>query len=377
MMLAIVGLAVLALVVTWHFRLRRAIAPHRGSSVTVPRHPSVTMIRPVRGADVGAEDNFRAALDTGYPGEVETLFVFDDDSDPGLPIARRVVVAHHQASGRPGPPTSWSPARPRRDAPASSTPWSSASARHGRADRLRRLRHAPRSRRAPRRRRHAVGVAAERLGVRAGPRRRADAGRRRRALRAHAERALLAAGRVASGEKRELPFIMGQLMVFRREALAAIGGVESVQGQLVDDMAIGKRVHEAGYQERDEPLAAAHRHRRPDARQFLPVFRRWMMLLAQRSADLVRVAPVAAGRRLLRRAVARSWPRCGSPRSWRCPAAALAALTASCRAQPSLRRRPIPARLVWTAGAFFLISPVVLVQNMLKKRSSGAAASTS
>src|SRR5262249_57919420 len=51
----------------------------------------------------------------------------------------------------------------------------------------------------------------------------------------------------AAGERRELPFIMGQLMVFRRGALRAIGGVESVQGQLVDDMAIGKRLHEHGY----------------------------------------------------------------------------------------------------------------------------------
>ena len=45
----------------------------------------------------------------------------------------------------------------------------------------------------------------------------------------------------------ELPFIMGQLMVFRRPALRAIGGVACAEGQLVDDMYIGKRVHEAGF----------------------------------------------------------------------------------------------------------------------------------
>jgi hypothetical protein len=34
----------------------------------------------------------------------------------------------------------------------------------------------------------------------------------------------------------ELPFIMGQFMIFKRSALTAIGGLESAEGQLVDDM---------------------------------------------------------------------------------------------------------------------------------------------
>jgi ceramide glucosyltransferase len=80
----------------------------------------------------------------------------------------------------------------------------------------------------------------------------------------------------AAGEKRELPFIMGQIMVFRREALKAIGGVESVQGQLVDDMAIGKRVHEAGYKNvmTRHPLHIATGGL--SLRQFLPTYGRWM-----------------------------------------------------------------------------------------------------
>jgi hypothetical protein len=39
---------------------------------------------------------------------------------------------------------------------------------------------------------------------------------------------------------------MGQLMVFKRETLHAIGGVGCARGQLVDDMAIGTCVHKAG-----------------------------------------------------------------------------------------------------------------------------------
>jgi len=44
-----------------------------------------------------------------------------------------------------------------------------------------------------------------------------------------------------------LPFIMGQTMVLRREALDAAGGLEASEGQLVDDMHIGARIHAIGY----------------------------------------------------------------------------------------------------------------------------------
>ena len=44
-----------------------------------------------------------------------------------------------------------------------------------------------------------------------------------------------------------MPFTMGQLMVFRREAIRAIGGLASAEGQLVDDMYLGERLTQAGY----------------------------------------------------------------------------------------------------------------------------------
>jgi len=37
----------------------------------------------------------------------------------------------------------------------------------------------------------------------------------------------------------EMPFIMGQLMVFRRETLEALRDLKSVSGELVDDMRMG------------------------------------------------------------------------------------------------------------------------------------------
>src|SRR5262245_5727177 len=101
MFIALAGLALLVGAWRWHAQLLRAIAPAPDGDVHLLRYPSITIVRPVRGRDVGAEENFRAALDTGYPGEIETLFVFDDDRDPGLPIARQ-VVAEHRAARRPG-----------------------------------------------------------------------------------------------------------------------------------------------------------------------------------------------------------------------------------------------------------------------------------
>jgi ceramide glucosyltransferase len=74
-----------------------------------------------------------------------------------------------------------------------------------------------------------------------------------------------------------LPFIMGQLMVFRREALRAVGGVQCAAGQLVDDMYLGRCVAKAGW-----------RNLMSDGRldiatggmtlgEFVRLFRRWLL----------------------------------------------------------------------------------------------------
>src|SRR5438874_397909 len=72
-----------------HRTQSRGIAEARRERERLSQFPSISVIRPVRGADVGAAENYAAALDTGYPGDIETLFVFDDADDPGYPIADR------------------------------------------------------------------------------------------------------------------------------------------------------------------------------------------------------------------------------------------------------------------------------------------------
>src|SRR4051812_44262054 len=97
-----IGLATMLAVLFWYSRMSRALGRRRRRPKTAQllHYPSVTVIRPVRGADVGAEENVAAALDTGYPGDVETIFVFDDDGDPGLPLVHQAIARHEANGGR-------------------------------------------------------------------------------------------------------------------------------------------------------------------------------------------------------------------------------------------------------------------------------------
>jgi ceramide glucosyltransferase len=368
--LALIGLVVLALALSWHRQLARAIAPRPLARSLRKHYPSITVVRPVRGKDVGAAANFRAALDTGYPGEVETLFIFDDEMDPGLPVAR-AVVEEHRASGRPG----------RADVVIAGAP------PPGRTGKLNAMVVGQRRARGEliafgdsdtRPDHDVLRAAVETLlasrqnGAAFAPvlvnQRAQAAGDVLYALMQNALYSPLAAW--FAGERRELPFIMGQLMVFRREALAAIGGVASVQGQLVDDMAIGRRLHEHGYRNvmSRHPLHIATGGM--TLGQFLPVFRRWMMFSrngmptsfvwrqwlqgAEFGAALIALVVALATSHFI---------------AAMAPFAALVAIGASLLV---LQRRhggaPIPARYAWASVGFFLIAPYVLVQNLLKKR---------
>jgi hypothetical protein len=159
-------------------------------------------------------------------------------------------------------------------------------------------------------------------------------------------------------------------MVFRREALQAIGGVECAQGQLVDDMAIGKHVYEAGYK---NVMSRAPLHIATGGmsfRQFLPVYRRWMMFSRNGlpfsftwpqylqgaeffTAFLATLAGLVSGHALAALV----------------PATALLALATSLVIlQRGYGGESIPSKYLWAPFAFYLVSPVVLLQNTLKKK---------
>lgn len=209
-------------------------------------YPSVTVIRPIKGLDSEAEENIHAALHLVYPGEVETLFVFDDEHEPALPLVRRALEAWtppltHRARvlfcGAP-------PAHRTGKLHAMLTGLQAAayeriafvdSDTRPAPDTLTRLVETLET--SP-----GAGSAFAPVAVTSKPRSLGDIGY---ALLLNGMYAPLAR-RAAAQNDGCLSFIMGQFMVFKREALAAIGGLESANGQLVDDMYLGERLNAAG-----------------------------------------------------------------------------------------------------------------------------------
>lgn len=210
-------------------------------------YPPVTVIRPVKGVDVEQEANFQAGLETGYPGDIETIFVLEDENDPAHPLVLRAIEAH-EASGAPGsarivlagpPPTG-------RTGKINNMIVGEDEARgdfiiFGDSD----------TRPDPTLITNLVEhlLADETAGAGfapvVNPCRPRSAGDVGYAIILNAY--LVGGMESALGPGRTLPFLMGQTMAFRRSALRAIGGVKCADGQLVDDMYLGARIVEAGY----------------------------------------------------------------------------------------------------------------------------------
>ena len=243
--LLVLAIILLVASIRSHWTLRRAVNPM--PPITPPdAYPAVTVIRPIRDLDAGAEENIHAALDHGYPGAVETFFVFDDATDPTLPLVRRALAslpdseratAHILFSGAPPNQQTGklhamlagfaraqydiivfadSDIRPARDALTALVATLTAADDVGSA-------FAP----------VVVTSALESAG---------DAGYALMLNGLYSPAAYLAMGR-AHGRS---PFIMGQFMALRRSAITAIGGLESLEGQFVDDMYLGELITKQG-----------------------------------------------------------------------------------------------------------------------------------
>jgi ceramide glucosyltransferase len=273
---SLVAALVLIAVARSHARLMRALLRSLPPGTKPPSYPSVTIVRPIRGLDVGARENLHALLATTYPGELEILCVLDSESDPAYPLVRD-MIQERRTLGRgrfealiAGPPP---PGRTgklnamllgAKEARGELIAFNDSDTRPA-LNLLLTLVDALLSN--PR-----AGSAFAPIVAVADAPRIGDVGY-----------ALLVNGwyspavALVAGGKGELPFIMGQFMVFKRQALDAIGGLECAEGQLVDDMYIGKCVANAGWLNVmiTQPLPVVIGGM--GLLQFLQTFRRWVL----------------------------------------------------------------------------------------------------
>src|SRR5208283_1704724 len=87
------GAVLVLLMLLGHRQMARAILRPPIPPPGLRRYPSVTVIRPIRGLDIGSRENAEALLNQAYPGEQETLFILDTESDPAYPVMVELVQA--------------------------------------------------------------------------------------------------------------------------------------------------------------------------------------------------------------------------------------------------------------------------------------------
>lgn len=271
-------LLVALLIWIWSFYVWQRLAIRQRPYPPEPsRYPSVSVIRPIKGKDTGIDDNLRVAFRHGYAGDIETLFVLDDTSEPSLPLVEHAI------------------AEARRDDPyvnarvlfSGQPPANRTGKLHAMIVGLEAAEHELVAFIDSDIRQHqddlnvlvATLLADESSGASfatvvstAVPKTLGDVGY---ALMVNGlyEPAALAAAHQLGGQ---LPFIMGHIMVLRREAIQAIGGLESAEGQLVDDMYLGRRLHHLGYRNKISPKPAAIIQQGMTLTEWIQILIRWI-----------------------------------------------------------------------------------------------------
>lgn len=275
-MLSFVVVAVLLTYTLYGIWQRHRVLAPKTAPPPLAQYPSLTIVRPIRGLDPGAKENIAAALDNGYPGDIETLFVFDDEEEPALPLVREAIAEHVQLqrSGRAriviaGPPQEGRTGKLNAMIAGTSVAqgeligFADSDIRPDQ-DVLRRLVDLLLGT-------EKAGAVFAPVTVSEPPQKLGDVGY---ALMLNA--LYTPEVRMLAQRRGDLPFIMGQLMIFRREALAAIGGLDCATGQLVDDMHLGTRITAAGYRNfmSHDPVRIIDWGM--DPAEFARTYRRWL-----------------------------------------------------------------------------------------------------
>lgn len=84
----LVWLAVIHGCTFYHFRRRNPYPPMPGYA------PSVSIIKPTKGVDQGAFENFASFCEQHYAGAYELVFCVEDPSDPAVAVIRQVIAAY-------------------------------------------------------------------------------------------------------------------------------------------------------------------------------------------------------------------------------------------------------------------------------------------
>src|SRR5215471_733352 len=368
-LLTLLGAAILVAIVRGHRQLAGALTRSEAAPPPPSKYPSVTLVRPMRGLDVGARENILALLDTSYPGALEILFVFDAESDPGWPLVREliqqrprtppdridVLFAGSPPPGRTGKLNAMILAA--RQAEGELLAFGDSDTRPD-PHLLRQLVEALEA--DPKAGASFAPIVAAADAPTAG-----DVGYGLLVNAWYGPSVELAAGR-----HREFPFIMGQLMVFRRQALDAIGGLQCAEGQFVDDMYIGQCVARAGWRN----VVTTHRLRVVTGEmtmpQFLRTFRRWVLFSeGGLPSDFTRPNWVRGVLAWL------AWLALAASLAIRSPAATLlsaAALCAVVASQVSLQRLfggpKIAVRHLWVPAVLPLLAGAVALSTRVYRR---------
>lgn len=202
-------------------------------------HPPVTILKPVKGMDEGSYDNFASFCRQRYDGPVQLLFAVAADDDPAIAVIRRLQRDFPEREiALTVDPTIHGPnlkisnlmnAFPRArydlliicdsDIRVEPTFLASVTA-HFRDPRVGLVTSPYRTRRV-----HGAATALESLGF---------------------STEMLPNVTVAR-QLEGLSFALGAAMTFRREALAAIGGLPALVDYLADDYQLGNKIHRAGW----------------------------------------------------------------------------------------------------------------------------------
>ena len=268
----------LLLVWVWAFYALQRLAIRQQVEPQSPsNYPTLTVIRPIKGVDTGLRENVIAGFEDQYPGALETLFVFDDDEDPAVRIVREVIEERKAQGLFAEAEILFSGQPPRnRTGKLNAMIQAMASAHHtliafvdsdirqtpGDLVRLVATLLAD----------DGAGSAFPTVVSSATPHTLGDVGY---AVMVNGlyEPSALATARRANGT---LPFIMGHMMVLRREAIDAIGGLETAEGQLVDDMYLGKRMVEEGYRNVLSPKPVSIIQQDCSFEEFVGILIRWI-----------------------------------------------------------------------------------------------------